>query len=187
MNSSITSCDLSRVVFTVSGTDGAEITYDIESSDGFSVVSSIIKVTLGLNGIGLFDIEIDPTERIKLKDVSVKDSDGNVVCSDDFTVLPDGGKLAIINGSVASSFTYAVSYCRLTDTNPVATSLVGGPGEFTAVAVAAGTLVFADDTTGEIDLVNSDAGEYDITFTSDDVAAASTVRVINRVGNRLYL
>ena len=168
VNNIVTSCDLSRVVFTVSGTDGAEITYDIESSDGSTVISSNNKGTLGLNGIGLFYVEIDSTERIKLKDVSVKDADGNVACSDDFTTLPDGGKLAKVNSSgIVLPTLEVIPVCASADGKIKIRGIDGYIITFN-LKDSSGAVTLANESI-ELGADSNNSGEYIVTLPSNSV------------------
>ncbi len=75
-------------------------------------------------------------------------------------------RIAIVTTTNAS-FSYAGPYCQ-SGVDPLPSYTVGTPGRFSA---SPGGLVFKNTTTGEIDLVNSQAGTYTVTNT---IAASGT-------------
>ena len=75
-------------------------------------------------------------------------------------------RIAIVNTTNAN-FSYNGPYCQ-SGVDPLPIYTVGTPGRFSA---SPGGLVFKNTTTGEIDLVNSQAGTYTVTNT---IAASGT-------------
>lgn len=77
-----------------------------------------------------------------------------------------------INPSSDANFNYSSNTICTTGSNPIATT--ASPGQFTSTA----GLVFADASTGEIDLTTSQNGTYTVTYTTTGLCPASSTQTI---------